>query len=231
MSFDTIYDILIERFETYNFDEGHRLDHSLRVASHAYLALRDFDYLNNDQRDAVILACILHDVNDHKFITRIEDKLDLYSLLSDIVSVEVIDLTILMIDYVSCSKNGDSRVDPIWLLIPRYSDRLEAMGEVGLRRAITYANHIGRPFITRTTERVYNDEDLKRVASKDRYELYISGKRVSPSTMDHIYDKIIHLDIPEWFTSPTLKFMASYRRTWLKTYILNYFNKIHDHAS
>ncbi len=49
--------------------------------------------------------------------------------------IEFVDLVLEMISLVSCSKNVDSlppTVGETWKLIPRYADRLEAIGEPGL---------------------------------------------------------------------------------------------------
>lgn len=224
MSFESIYNLLDYRFNVYNFDDGHRLPHALIVAGHAYSALRDFPQLTAKQKDAILLSCILHDVNDHKFIHNNRDELDLALLLSEEVSEDVIELTMVMIDYISCSKNGDSIISPTWMLIPRYADRLEAMGKMGLCRAMIYANHVGRPFIDRTTDRAHTEEELDIIASKDRYLEYTEGKRDSPTTIDHLYDKVLHLDVPDWLNCPTLSSIAKERREWLRKYILDYFN-------
>lgn len=224
MSFENIYNLLNDRFDKYNFDPGHKLGHALVVASHAYSALIDFPYLTKEQKDAILLACVLHDANDHKFIKDKADILDIEELLKDHANHYTITLTIVMIDNISCSKNGDSHLSPTWLAIPRYADRLEAMGKIGLKRAISFASHEGRPFIDISTERAYSEEDLNLIATKKRYKEYIRGERVSTTTMDHLYDKVLHLTIPTWLGSPTLESIAYERQLWLRKYIINYFN-------
>lgn len=221
-SFEDIYLQLRLRFAT-KFDSGHQIEHALIVASHSYLALKDFPHLTQNQKDAIIVAALMHDFNDHKFIPKSE-HIDLHKLLSDYLPEETITLTVEMIELISCSKNGDTLISPSWMAIPRYADRLEAMGPIGLVRAISYANHINRPFIEEDTPKAYNEEQLDEICTYSRYLEYTSGKRDSGSTIDHLYDKILHLSVPKWVGSKTLETIAFERRNWLRKYILDYFN-------
>lgn len=223
MSFENIYLQLMHRFLT-KFDAGHQISHSLIVAGHAYSSLKDFPELTSAQKDSILVAALLHDFNDHKFIPKSE-QVDLYNLLSDHFNEETIKNIVEMIDLISCSKNGDTEITPSWMAVPRYADRLEAMGAIGLSRAIFYSKHTGRPFINADTPRVYNEEELDKVASKEKYIEYTQGKRNSPSTIDHLYDKVLHLDVPDWLGSETLKGIANERKIWLKQYIINFFNE------
>lgn len=220
MDFEDVYILLKRRFIS-KFDSGHKINHSLIVAGHAYVSLKDFPELTNVQKDAIIIAALFHDFNDHKFISK-DDYLDVGVLLSSYISKETIDLVVKMIDLVSCSKNGDTIVSPSWMVIPRYADRIEAMGSIGLWRAISYGKHIGRPFVSPDTPLVYSLEELDKVVTHDRYLEYISGKRKSSSTLELFYDKILHLSVPEWLNSKTLENLADGRTEWLRNYIVRY---------
>lgn len=219
LSFDIIYHFINGRFESLSFDNGHRIDHALKVAGHAYLALSDFPSLTLEQRDAILIACILHDINDHKFVSD-DNIVDLRRLLCGYVSRRCINMIVYMIDIISCSKNGDSIIEPSWYTIPRYADRLEAMGRIGLKRAIAYSTYTGRPFMNESTPRALTLDDIDTIATPDRYIEYTKGIRVSPTTIDHLYDKILHLDVPVWVQSPTLKSISDDRRKWLQLFIV-----------
>lgn len=221
-----IYAYLESRLST--FEKGHSIVHALKVASNGYHALRDFPTLTNYEKDAVILACLLHDLNDHKFV-HFENYIPVKELLPIFYSdlhPSVPDLVQEMIDLVSCSVNGDSIVFPTWKVIPRYADRIEAMGKIGLKRAISYASSIQRPFTISTTLPARSLNELMVVANKDRWELYIRGHKTDTSTMDHLYDKVVHLQIPYWFTCPYLSQIAKKRQEWLYIYIIRYWNSI-----
>jgi len=98
-----------------------------------------------------------------------------------------------MIDLVSSSKNKDSTFTEAdyWMLIPRWSDRLEAVGWIGIVRCWDYCKSKGSPLWTENTLKAKDYSDLyERVAPPERYIDY-NGK--SSSFMDHIYDKLLHL--------------------------------------
>src|SRR5204863_4319085 len=84
----------------------------------------------------IILAALLHDADDRKFFGDSNYKNARY-LLRKIPEGDV-ELVVHMIDLVSTSKNGNST--PVassgWLLIPRYCDRLEAVGKIGIERCL-----------------------------------------------------------------------------------------------
>jgi uncharacterized protein len=181
-----------ELFEKSGVDAGHGIDHSLIVMNHASNALKQFAHLSELEKNSVLLAALLHDVDDGKFFDHLgyenaEKILQQYPLESA--------LTLKMISLVSCSKNGNTQYNgPIWILIPRWADRLEAMGKIGIERCEIYNSHIGRPKYLPNTERVKNINELEQVATLERFEKYQNGKS-SESMIDHFYDKLLHLRI------------------------------------
>ena len=104
-----------------------------------------------------------------------------------------------MVDLVSSSKNGDTIPDSIknekWMLIPRYSDRLEAMGLIGISRCYQYSKTTNNPLYLPSnsefktpTARPKSEEEIWEVATPERYKQY-TGKSVS--MIDHYYDKLL----------------------------------------
>lgn len=183
-------------FEKNIIEEGHGATHAYTVASHAMLALNSLKKRpDTHQSRAVILAALLHDVDDHKLFNTI-DYANARKILAQ-ETPEIVDLVIKMISLVSCSANGNN-IDPAlpeWMYYPRWADRLEAIGEEGIRRCHSYSVHVGRPLFTEETPRVTNMEDLAVVAPPSRFSNYIeTGGKVGLSTMiDHFYDKLVHL--------------------------------------
>ena len=170
-------------------DEGHNLDHAKTVLKHAKMAIKDSCIdLSANEILAIELAALLHDADDSKFFTTIN-----YSNARNIMAkigitdATIIDLVIEMISLVSCSKNLNNPPPDgkMWKLIPRYADRLEAMGYIGIYRAYLYSVETGRPLWTDTTPReIINDPN--------RFTEYFKNKK-SDSFIDHFYDKILHL--------------------------------------
>jgi uncharacterized protein len=125
-----------------------------------------------------------------------------------------------MIDAVSCSKNGNSvpkRVDSqrgsgdknnnqnhndnYHLLIPRWSDRIEAVGARGVWRCYQYNQEKKRPLdLPGVTPRPQSIEELwSEHVVPERFEAYMvaeDGKTEDPSMLGHYYDKLFHVACP-----------------------------------
>ena len=178
---------------------GHGLAHCLRVYKNAKKALEftRCSEVTPDQYLAVLLAALLHDADDRKLFTSQGNEnasfiLGGANLFTDLY---VPFLVLKMIDLVSCSTNGNSvSVSvPTWMYIPRDSDRLEAIGEIGILRAYQYTVSVGRPLATPETQRARTEEELARIATTERFQQYLRVKE-SVSLIDHFYDKIMHID-------------------------------------
>jgi len=119
-----------------------------------------------------------------------------------------------MVELVSASKNGDTvpktiqnryyipiflfdfccylfRIARMWMLIPRYADRLEALGIIGIQRCYKYTVTTNAPFITTETPRLKDAHSILSEAQK-RYPCYNGN---SASMVDHFYDKLIGISM------------------------------------
>ena len=182
---------------------SHGLLHAKCVADHTQAAI-SASAVPIPERTAFLLtlASLLHDADDHKFFgENSQNAVDIMEYCSDgKMSKEDVSFVLMLIDFVSCSKNGDSVPDiaqdhPEYLF-PRHSDRLEALGEIGVRRCYQYNVGKGAPFFCETTPRPTSAAQVWEYASKERYAKYSGG---SDSMLDHYYDKLLHLSkgIPE----------------------------------
>lgn len=181
-------------------DLSHGIQHAEKVLAHVEKALEFKSDLTADQQYAVRLAALLHDADDHKYFPDSVDYENARYVLRQIqVSPEITTWVIAMIKLVSCSQNGNSTVesDKEWMLYPRYADRLEALGEIGLVRCWLYTKHVDRPLYTSETPRVTTKEELySKAATPERFQDYLKakGKVGSSSFIDHFYDKLLHID-------------------------------------
>ena len=167
-------------------DEGHGLVHFISVFNHAKRAIQEHEFL-----DEIYIAALLHDVDDSKFFNNTDNSTNLMKLCG--IPNESIKLVKEMIDLVSCSKNGCSDNVDSWKLIPRDCDRLEAIGNGGLLRALQYNNHIKRDFMGNNTYPKTREELMSNL-SQERFNNY-KGK--SESYMDHLYDKVLYIGLAE----------------------------------
>ena len=183
-------------------DEGHGINHALIVYEHARKALEAEDYkLTEDEKLSVLLAGLLHDLDDPKLVDPIHSKnyTNTKKLLNQVLEHSwnkdnIIDLILQMISYVSTSSNGNVIPEPAktkpWLLIPRYADRLEALGSIGLIRCWQFTKYVNKPYFTENTPRPTTKDEIKLYATSERFARY-RGK--SESLMDHVYDKLLHI--------------------------------------
>jgi HD superfamily phosphodiesterase len=208
-----------------NFDSGHDLKHCIDVMNMAKDIFSDFPDLEDYQRTSIELACLLHEVNDSKFIQKnrqikISNILfTLYPYIDDRIPQLVEEI----VEAVSCSSNGDSEMFPPWKAIVRYVDRYFAIGKIGIERAIIYAESKNRPMASVETPRSYTRKDVEDNTKIELWEKYISGKSTSNTTIDHFYEKVLHITLPKWFNSPTLQKYYENSHNEVADFIVTYF--------
>lgn len=211
-------------------DAAHSYDHFCKVRDHAREAVAATT-LEEWQKEAVVAAAFLHDIDDPKIARGIVPigPATWASLVIDRCGLQNREAILRMIDLVSCSKWADRRDEesPDWYYIPRYCDRLEAIGEIGVERCVEYSTALSRPFHSTTTVRVVNDEDLKQAVTTERYEAYGRGVRTQPETViDHFYDKLLHIRLPEWCINPYLERMFDERQHHMKEWVFSYWRNL-----
>lgn len=225
----------------HNLDESHGFSHFCRVMQHAQNALKyEPETVNFMQIFAILIASLLHDVDDAKYFlsndfenaryliniskTEFEHKKATHIGL---ISQEWIESVIKMISLVSCSKNGNRPAEHKWMLIPRLADRLDALGENGIKRVVEYGISIGRPIHTENTIRVYSIDELNKIATLERFNQYLAGNG-EKTTVGHIYDKIIHIGRPEYFGTDNEYLIreANKGRIEIEKMIIEYWNEV-----
>jgi len=191
--FKFAYHELARFFRTAKVDRCHGIEHADRVAKHAVEACK-LETLTEPRRLAVILAALWHDVDDRKFFPDSVDFANARQLCRQ-ATPELEILVVRMISRVSCSKNGNQAEpqDP-WLLIPRWCDRIEALGRIGIWRCYVFSMENGRPLMAPEDRLPTSREDLAVLANPERFEIYLKSKGTcSVSFIGHFYDKILHL--------------------------------------
>lgn len=202
--------LLSEHCTQHGIDDTHGVNHANAVLKHAQNALACASYTTHLDRNtllAIQLAALLHDADDHKYFPGSPGSPgspggDAYPHAVRMMrSANVNESTIVqatrMINWVSCSKNGndipEDAKDHPELLIPRWADRLEAIGTIGIERCYDYTERTKRPFWVDTTPRPTNIHELWLEANDERFARYQAHGGKSASFIDHFYDKLLPL--------------------------------------
>lgn len=177
-----------------NVCESHGYGHGCTVFRHAKAALSAHEgWLSWNIWNNVLLAALLHDADDRKFFPEHKNYENAHAILTQLEVSENDKILILrMIDLVSTSKWGDKipAGTPAWMLYPRYADRIEAVGSMGIKRCYQYTITSDRPLYVKSTARARTHQELRGIATPERYAAY-EGE--SSSMIDHYYDKLLHI--------------------------------------
>ena len=125
------------------------------------------------------------------------------------VPSESISRILQMILWTGCTENGNSIPPEIevsghyHLLIPRWSDRLEAVGRIGVIRCYQYNREVGAPLWKEDdlydSPRPMSEEEIWKLATPERFQNYLSEKKKGKdgsSMISHYYDKLLHIARP-----------------------------------
>ena len=191
---------------------SHGLVHVLAVHRHAEQALACLGPpLPDSQRAEIEIAALLHDVDDRKYFPVDREAEDLESRYTnactichdaDLPGSICVRRILQMISWVSCSENGNSIPAEVsdsgayHLLIPRWADRLEAVGAVGVVRCYRYNQESGAPLCSTTSPRATTTEDVFRLAKPERFDAYLHSGGSSDDMISHYYDKLLHIARP-----------------------------------
>ena len=128
-----------ELFEGHS--DGHDLNHSLRVFSNAMAIAKDEKDID---LEAVALASLLHDADDHKLFNTTNNANARAFLSSHGVDPVKTDFICSIIESVSFSKNWGKTPESMEGKIVQDADRLDAMGAIGIARTFAYGGQKGR---------------------------------------------------------------------------------------
>lgn len=207
---------LHEIFSKSAIDSEHGIDHALTVVRHIDKAIdchvaKQGEELIKTQILAIRLAGLLHDADDAKFFSKehAEHLINAHTVLEYtfehlpmyLENDVFIPLILKMIEITSFSKYGNNCCDAEtgvefhdWMLYPRLADRLEAIGEIGIKRCLIYSDNTKRPRFSEQ-ELIERPKTLREIHEckqecKYRMENYLKGEK-SKTAIGHFWDKII----------------------------------------
>lgn len=211
--------------QQYQVDDSHGLMHALAVKSHLEHTLKENQFFHLDQeiQNDLILAALLHDLDDHKYFP--SDAHNAQKFIASRLPDERVQRILTWINYVSTSKNGNKvpleAIEHPWVLWPRYCDRIEAVGQIGLQRLIDYSRRHQVKDYVETTPKAKNYDEVMTYVIPLRFENYLHNNGHSASIIDHIYDKLLHICDVETY-SPYINHCLSNGKQLLIDVCINY---------
>lgn len=209
---------------------SHSLSHAMAVHDHAVKAIESHNSDGRKQASKRIfemtaieirVAALLHDTDDRKFfpmkdstpMPRNDDDtphLPNATKISQSAGIPSASISriVKMISWVGCTGNGNSvppeieATEQYHLLIPRWSDRLEAVGRIGVIRCHQYNRETGAPLWKADdlydSPRPSSEEEIWKAATPERFQKYLNGELCGKksSMISHYYDKLLHIARP-----------------------------------
>ncbi len=204
---------------------SHGWEHIQSVFEHTKKALLSLKCaLPSKTQMEIKLAALLHDMDDRKYFPNTSDgeypnaeKILREVGITSTVNAKSYEQILKMISWVSCSVNGNNvpaeveARDAYHLLIPRWADRLCAVGDKGVVRCYQYNQEVGRPLSSEASPRPLSEEELwSKHALPSRLDDYIRRGGTSSDMISHYYDKLLHIAKPpkEIVRNPYLELQA-----------------------
>ena len=183
--------------------------HVLVVHYHAVQAVRAcHPPLSAETAMEIEVAALLHDVDDEKYFPKkntSSSSTARYPNAESILRQAGLSPTstthgksiLFMIQLVSCSQNGN-RVPPSIIesgdyhyLIPRWADRIEAVGTKGVLRCYQYNREHGHALWSRHSPRPQSETEMWQYATPERFQAYQDRSGTSEDMISHYYDKLL----------------------------------------
>jgi len=236
-------------------DAGHSVNHVIKVEQWTSRAFQEYKLMRfecsvedfhgwskdslqigPDTAIRIMAASDLHEVGDGKFSDgSVKPKEELLSEVLDRVffdysnyNEEMKQDIINMIKWCGARDWGNRIPEgaKLYQLIPRWADRLEATGPIGVIRTMTYS------YVKRATYPLCRDEDefpttmeeLEKFAPPERFIAYSTGKLPPLSGFGHYLDKIVHINGNDVLI-PCLRLALDEGQAFVKQFVLDFTNK------
>jgi HD superfamily phosphodiesterase len=189
-----VFDLTVEL--TNDYDESHDINHHVDVYKNAVIILESFGDANqmcitdgehDNLCDLLMYSSLLHDTIDHKYKNHLEEKIILVNnFLKNVAGEKWIDIKWIIdnISYTKEQKNGypyhPNKIVSLARDIVSDSDKLEALGQKGLKRCYQYTiASNGGISIEKATPLVIEHCHEKLLKLKDNYIRTAKGKEMA----------------------------------------------------
>nr|WP_155432141.1 HD domain-containing protein [Secundilactobacillus folii] len=185
---------------------GHGVDHINRVVTNAKMLLAEEPSANYL---ITLAAAYLHDVIDDKLVSNVSSaQRDVEAFLGSVEFVpNQVQVVMFIINNMSFSKTltDDQHPLPLEGQIVQDADRLDAIGAIGITRAIYYGGH--------HSEKIY-DPKIKPRQNMTKAEY---RNLDNETIINHFYEKLLKL--PEQMNTPVAKRIARGRLETMTTFL------------
>lgn len=160
----------------------------------------------------VEMAALLHDIADWKFHGEGTGELKARTWMEAIgVKKEDIENVVHVVENISFKGSGEKeKMSTLEGKIVQDADRLDALGAIGIARAMTFAGHVGNPIF---------DPEIK-----PRDEMKFSEYKESKEpAINHFYEKLLLLK--DRMNTKTGRKLAEQRHEFMETYLEEFFKE------
>ena len=188
---------------------GHDFYHTMRV----YNLAKHIASKEECDMEIVCLGALLHDVDDYKIVGIQEDKNKNTKtfLKSQNYPEDKIEKICQIISQLAFKGKDSEKPDTIEGMIVQDSDRLDALGAMGISRTFVYSGCHNRPI--HIPEIKYRNN-----ISKEEY-----FKKGSETAINHFYEKLLKLK--DLMNTNTAKSIAEHRHEFMKIFLNEFFDE------
>lgn len=185
---------------------GHDLSHAIRVVNNAKKILKEV----KGNELVVLTSCYLHDVVDEKLFQNTDNQVNKIRKLLTENDYSSSDIDEIIHIITTISFHLGIIPQSINAQIVQDADRLDALGSIGIIRAIQYGQSKKRPFY----------ESVNLIKKNNHYEF----NEVSNSTLSHFYQKLLKLE--NMMNTDIAKMMAKERTNTMKLFLDEFYQEI-----
>lgn len=190
-------------------ETGHGFDHIQRVVGLANRISQAYPAID---RLATLTAAYLHDVIDEKLVAdtaAASDEVRQF-LREQKFTTDQIDMIFLIMDNMSYHKTLDGTAKPLPLegQIVQDADRLDAIGAIGIARAIYFGGHFG--------EKIYDPAVQPRTQMSHAEYRNLANETI----INHFYEKL--LTLKDLMNTTAAKELANHRQQVMLDYLAEY---------
>ncbi len=189
-SYKQFYQFITE-LHSYIHDQTHDIDHIIRVKNHVINALKEID-LHPNIKTCIKAAAIGHEIFDRKLIIYFPKDIDCDQMLEKCFNkYSFLIKTMIKLASTKDNLNYVNSDYPSYFYIPRDADRIESLGEIGIRRLLNYSIFKKQAFYNGKEPSLNSMEEIEEYIKNNEFAYLEDNKTM----FNHIPDKLIYINV------------------------------------